>query len=92
MINNTTDHNSDTGIYVTTGNSGIDIRGNTSFANARGYTRAATGIDVRSPGNTVANNVSYENEDSGIQLYNGATGTKVYGTSSTATATTASTS
>ena len=30
--------------------SGIDVRGNTSFANARGYTRAATGIDVRSPG------------------------------------------
>jgi parallel beta-helix repeat protein len=79
LINNVTDHNSDTGIYVTTGNSGIDIRGNTSFANARGYTRAATGIDVRSPGNTVAKNVSYENEDSGIQLYNGANGTQVYG-------------
>ena len=78
IINNTTDHNSDTGIYVSTGNSGIVIRGNTSFANARGYTRAATGIDVRSPGNTVANNRSYQNEDSGIQLYNGAHGTRVY--------------
>jgi parallel beta-helix repeat protein len=79
LVNNTTDHNSDTGIYVTTGNSGIEIQSNTSFANARGYTRAATGIDVRSPGITVTKNLSYGNEDSGIQLYNGAHGTKVYG-------------
>jgi parallel beta-helix repeat protein len=77
VVGNTTDHNSDTGIYLTTGDSGIEIRGNTSFANARVYTRAATGIDVRSPGNTVVGNVTYGNEDSGIQLYNGANGTVV---------------
>jgi len=77
VVGNTTDHNSDTGIYLTTGDSGIEIRGNTSFANARTYTRAATGIDVRSAGNTVVGNVTYNNEDSGIQLYNGANGTVV---------------
>ena len=72
ILGNTADHNSDTGIYVSTGNSGILIRGNTSFDNARSYTRAATGIDVRSPGTTVVGNVTYGNEDSGVQLYNGA--------------------
>src|SRR6266487_1808290 len=77
VVGNTTDHNSDTGIYLTTGDSGIEIRGNTSFANARVYTRAATGIDVRSAGNTVVGNVTYGNEDSGIQLYNGANNTIV---------------
>ena len=77
LIGNVTDHNSDTGIYLTTGASNIEVRGNWSYANARQYTRAATGIDVRSPGNTVIGNVVHDNEDSGIQLYNGATGTLV---------------
>jgi len=77
IVDNVVHNNSDTGIYVTTGNSGIEVRNNESFANARGFVRAATGIDIRSPGNTVRNNRSYNNEDSGIQLYNGATGTVV---------------
>lgn len=78
IAGNTADHNSDTGIYLTTGSTGNDIRGNASFSNARVYTRAATGIDVRAPGNTVIANVAYNNEDSGIQLYNGATGTGIF--------------
>lgn len=78
IAGNTTDHNSDTGIYLTTGATGNEIRGNFSFANARQYTRAATGIDVRASGNTVDRNIAHDNEDSGIQLYNGATDTIVF--------------
>ncbi len=78
VTGNTTDHNSDAGIYITTGTSGVEIRGNLSYSNARQYTRAAPGIDVRSAGNTVDRNISHGNEDSGIQLYNGANGSLVY--------------
>ena len=78
VTGNTTDHNSDAGIYLTTGTTGVEIRANLSFANARQYTRAAPGIDVRSPGNTIDRNVVHDNEDSGIQLYNGADTSLVY--------------
>jgi parallel beta-helix repeat protein len=71
VLNNVSDHNSDTGIYVSTGCSGVLIRDNTSFHNFREYTRAATGIDVRSPDATVIDNLTYDNEDSGVQVYNG---------------------
>jgi parallel beta-helix repeat protein len=71
VVGNTSDHNSDAGIYLTNGSTGNEVRGNITFANARVYTRAAPGIDIRSSGNTVARNVSYGNEDSGIQFYNG---------------------
>lgn len=69
VLGNTTDHNSDAGIYVSTGTTRVELRDNTSFANARQYTRAAPGIDIRAPGNIVTGNRSYGNEDSGIQVY-----------------------
>ena len=76
---NTTDHNSDTGIYLTTGANGNDDPRKPVVRQRPGYTRAATGIDMRSAGNNfVDGNVVYGNEDSGIQLYNGADGTVVY--------------
>jgi parallel beta-helix repeat protein len=71
VVGNTSDHNTDSGIFLTNGSTGNEVRGNVTFANARGYTRAAPGIDIRSSGNTIARNVSYGNEDSGIQFYNG---------------------
>jgi parallel beta-helix repeat protein len=71
VTGNTADHNTDAGIATASGATGNQIRDNVTFANARQYTRAAPGIDVRSSGNTVARNVSYGNEDSGIQFYNG---------------------
>jgi parallel beta-helix repeat protein len=71
VVGNTADHNSDAGIYLANGATANELRGNVTFANARQYTRAAPGIDVRSSGNTVDRNVSYGNEDSGIQFYNG---------------------
>ena len=79
ISNNTTDHNSDAGIY-TTGSNTNTIRNNTSFSNARGYVRAAAGIDVRAGlGNQVYANVSHDNEDSGINAWTGvATGSNVF--------------
>lgn len=70
---NVTHHNTDAGIYVGGLSSGIVVAGNTSYANARGYTRAAAGIDVRnSPGTVVDGNRTYGNEDSGINIWSAA--------------------
>jgi parallel beta-helix repeat protein len=71
ITGNVSDHNTDGGIYVHTSSTGDRIAGNETFANARGYTRAAPGIDIRSSGNVVEGNISHDNEDSGIQFYNG---------------------
>ena len=69
VLNNIVDHNSDSGIVVTNGSTAVEVRGNTAFANARGYTRAAAGIDIREgSGISVVGNVSHDNEDSGINL------------------------
>jgi parallel beta-helix repeat protein len=63
--------NSDAGIYLVNGSTRISVLDNETYANARGYVRAAPGIDVRSPGNVIIGNVSHDNEDSGIQFYPG---------------------
>jgi parallel beta-helix repeat protein len=74
---NTVDHNTDSGIYLAQGSTGDTVSGNATYANARVYTRAAAGIDLRSGGNTVRYNVTHDNEDSGIQLYTGSDGSLV---------------
>ncbi len=74
---NVVDHNTDAGIYLAQGTTGVTVAGNETFANARGYTRAAPGIDLRSSGNTVIGNRTHDNEDSGIQLYPGGDGNLV---------------
>jgi parallel beta-helix repeat protein len=67
---NTTHHNTDAGIWVGSTSTGIRVTGNVSYANARGYTRAAAGIDVRtSAGSVVEGNTCYGNEDSGINIW-----------------------
>jgi parallel beta-helix repeat protein len=66
---NTVAFNSEAGIYLVYGTTGLVISGNDAFENARVYTRAAPGIDLRTAGNRVEGNFSYYNEDSGIQLY-----------------------
>jgi PKD repeat protein len=78
ISNNVSDHNSDSGFYATGGTTGVEFRGNVAFANAREYTRAAPGIDIRAPGNVVDGNRTYDNEDSGIQFYSGASGSVAY--------------
>lgn len=72
-------HNSNGGIFVARSSSGVRITGNESFANARGYARAAAGIDVRaSVGSTVARNRAYGNEDSGINIWSGSHATTAF--------------
>ena len=78
ISDNTLDHNTDSGIYLTGGSTGNEIRGNLAFSNARGYERAAPGIDVRSSGNTIHGNVTRNNEDSGIQIYQGGNNNLIY--------------
>ncbi len=69
---NTSAFNSDTGIYLTSGTTGVHVKGNILHDNARGYIRSATGIDLRnSSNNTIEGNITYNNEDSGIQFWFG---------------------
>ncbi|HEX9342574.1 MAG TPA: right-handed parallel beta-helix repeat-containing protein [Actinomycetota bacterium] len=68
---NVSHDNSDAGIFLDATTNGVEVTGNTTYGNARGYTRAAPGIDVRGHHNTVDRNVSHNNEDSGLQFYSG---------------------
>lgn len=71
ITGNVTDHNSDSGIYLTNGSTGNVVSYNESSFNARQWQRNANGINVVAPGNTVTGNVLHDNEDSGLQFYPG---------------------
>jgi parallel beta-helix repeat protein len=71
VAGNVAHDNSDAGVFLDSATSGVEVAGNRTFGNARGYTRAAPGIDVRGYSNTVDRNISYANEDSGLQFYSG---------------------
>ena len=67
-----THDNSDAGIGVSSASNGNTITGNESYANARGFSRAAAGIDLRnSTGNRSARNRLHDNEDSGLNVWTG---------------------
>jgi parallel beta-helix repeat protein len=68
---NVSHDNSNDGIFLDATTNGVRVTGNEAFENARGYSRAAPGIDVRGYNNTVDRNVSHDNEDSGFQFYTG---------------------
>jgi parallel beta-helix repeat protein len=72
VTGNVTHHNSEAGIYLDAGTARVTVEGNESYANARGYTRAAPGIDVRGDDNVVVRNRTHDNEDTGLQFYTGA--------------------
>ena len=79
VARNAVEYNSDSGIVLTEGSTRNVVRANRVFANARGYERAGAGIRLyASPSNVVASNVSYGNEDSGIELFTGSGNTLVY--------------
>src|SRR6266480_1042457 len=64
---NTVHHNSDSGIAVVGLSSRIQVLNNNTYANARGYARAAAGIRIAdATENTVAGNITHDNEDSGV--------------------------
>ena len=72
---NTTDHNSQDGIRLTNGSSNNTVNANVSFANAEQWERNATGIQIvgaTCANNTIFHNITYGNEDSGLQFYTGA--------------------
>jgi parallel beta-helix repeat protein len=68
---NHSDHNSDHGIFLASGTSGVTVSGNEASLNANGFQRNANGIDVIGPNNKIIRNVTHDNEDSGIQFYPG---------------------
>ncbi len=63
--------NSNPGIFLDATTTGVRVTGNQTYGNARGYSRAAPGIDVRGYNNTIDRNISHDNEDSGLQFYTG---------------------
>ena len=68
---NVTHDNSAHGIYLTGTTTGVTVQGNTSYHNAYQYERNANGINDIAPGNFIIGNVTYANEDSGINIYTG---------------------
>ena len=69
---NVTHDNSDAGIFLGLGSTGNVVSGNRSSRNARGFARAAVGIDVRGASTQVSSNLVFDNEDSGINIWDGA--------------------
>ena len=73
VASNTVDHNTDYGIYLVNASNNNQVISNISFQNARVIDRAGSGIRVYgSTNNTVADNVSHDNEDSGIEFFGAA--------------------
>ena len=91
---NTTDHNSDAGIQLSTGSTGDEVRGNVTFRTRRcGSARRPASGSTSRPATSSTRNISHDNEDSGIESFNGArTQHLIYDNVSSATAITGSTS
>jgi len=77
--NNVLDHNTSSGVYLAAGSDGNTVDHNDISFNATRYTdssgayhRLAPGIDVGGASNMISNNISHDNDDSGIQLVQGA--------------------
>ena len=66
---NVTHDNAAHGILLTGSTTGVTVQGNTSYHNAYQWQRNANGIDVVAPGNFIIGNVTYANEDTGINMY-----------------------
>jgi parallel beta-helix repeat protein len=68
---NVTHDNAAHGILLTGSTTAVTVLGNTSYHNAYQYQRNANGIDDVAPGNSIIGNVTYANEDTGINIYTG---------------------
>ena len=60
--------NSDSGIYLVNGSTGIFIKNVIAHHNARGFERVAAGIETRSGKTIIRGSIAYANEDSGISM------------------------
>jgi parallel beta-helix repeat protein len=76
---NVTHDNVGHGILLTGSTTGVTVQGNTSYHNAYQWQRNANGIDVVAPGNFIIGNVTYANEDTGINMYSGGDNTLIAG-------------
>lgn len=76
---NVTHDNAGHGILLTGSTTGVTVQGNTSYHNAYQYQRNANGIDDVAPGNSIIGNVTYANEDTGINIYTGGNNALVAG-------------
>lgn len=69
---NIVEGNSDSGIFLGAGTKRVHVVGNTVSHNARGYPRAASGIEFwDSSENVIEANIIFDNEDSGVQVRGG---------------------
>jgi PKD repeat protein len=71
IANNISHDNSAHGILLSGTTTGVTVSGNTSYHNAYQWQRNANGIDDLAPGNSILGNVTYANEDTGINVYPG---------------------
>ena len=70
--------NTDNGVFVINGSNGIRIKRVIAHHNARVYNTNAAGIEFQSSGNIVESCITYQNEDSGINMrFGGADGLMV---------------
>jgi parallel beta-helix repeat protein len=72
VLDNVSHDNSAHGIYLAGSTTGVTVQGNTSYHNAYQWERDANGIDDVAPGNSIIGNVTYANEDTGINITSGA--------------------
>ncbi|TDU83939.1 parallel beta-helix repeat protein [Kribbella voronezhensis] len=73
VTGSTSHHNGLHGIGLSTSSNNL-IVGNTAYANTSvnpAATSAGIDVNTNSPDNTVSNNVTYQNQDTGIQVYSG---------------------
>lgn len=72
ITGNTTSYNSQDGIRLESGCYNVMVSYNTSFGNAEEWQRNAAGIDLNnSYSNTILHNITFANEDTGLQFYSG---------------------
>ncbi|MBP6003015.1 MAG: VCBS repeat-containing protein [Pyrinomonadaceae bacterium] len=78
---NITERNSSHGIMLTSGASNNMVSHNISFGNASEFQRDACGIDLvnNSISNTIIHNITYSNEDTGLNFYSGSSNNQVVG-------------
>ena len=79
VSHNSSHDNSSHGIYLLGTTTGVTVRGNRAYHNAYQFERNANGISVAAPGNMIVHNLTYANEDSGIDILAGANRTVVTG-------------
>ena len=71
ISDNIVEHNSDHGIYLAAATSGIVVERNKANYNARQYERAAIGILAIGTNTSILDNVTHDNEDTGLQFGTG---------------------